>query len=693
MSSQPDTASIHRYQTLVSELQAADYRYYVLDDPILKDREYDALYLELTELEGRFPALVKSDSPSQRISSALRSDLKTVPHVAPMMSLDNTYNADDLQEFERRVKDGLPDGMVFQYCVEPKLDGASVELVYRAGQLVGGTTRGDGKSGEEIVDNLRTIRNLPLSIAYDADLTLRGEVVIYRADFEVINQSRLEQGQEPFANPRNAASGSLRMLDPKEVSKRCLRVLVWQVLEQDFAESHSAALDKAASLGIPTHRSEVLCSSVKEIVAAIDAIDQRRPEYPYETDGAVLKVNHYAAQNILGNTAKFPRWAIAYKFAAERTFTRLLGIDIQVGRTGALTPVALLDPVQLAGTTVSRASLHNEDQIKRLDIRVGDLVGVEKAGEIIPQVVALNLAARPDGALAFSFPTACPTCLSAVSRIENGAVTRCVNPACPAKIKGSLVYFSKRSAMNVDHLGESMVQQLVAQGLVATIDDLYRLTTDQVLSLERVGQKTADNLVSAISDSKAQPLSRLLTGLGIELLGQVAATQLAKEFGDLHSLLAESPATLKERVAHINGFGAKITQSLFDYLQVDANRQLLKELVRLQVSQPEPQPAIMSGGPLEGKSFCVTGVLSKKRDVVQAEIHAAGGEVHDKMKKGTSFLVAGLKVGTSKLKAAEKYGAKVISESELTSLMEAPQPIDQTPQLTEPAEPQQDLFH
>jgi DNA ligase (NAD+) len=382
---------------LVREIRAHDYDYYVLDAPTIDDRTYDALYAELRSLEAADPTLCNADSPTQRVGSDLRTDLRTVPHVAPMMSLDNTYSEADLNDFDRRVRDGLPGDARFRYVVEPKLDGASVEISYREGRLVSGSTRGDGKSGEEIFENLRTIKNLPLTIDYRQPLTLRAEVVIYRRDLEQLNELRASRGEPPFANPRNAAAGSLRMLDPKQVAERRLRVLVWQILERDFAPSHSAALERAAELGLPTHRRHVLAATLEELHAAIAGIASERPDYAYEIDGAVVKVDSFTEQDILGNTAKFPRWAIAYKFGAERATTRVLGISVNVGRTGTLTPVANLEPVQLAGTTVSRASLHNQDHVERLDVRIGDTVSVEKAGEIIPQVVEVLPGLRPEG--------------------------------------------------------------------------------------------------------------------------------------------------------------------------------------------------------------------------------------------------------------------------------------------------------
>lgn len=658
-----------RHARLVREIQAHDYRYYVLDDPLIGDHEYDALYRELVELESAHPELVQPHSPTQRVGAGPRSELTTVTHEVPMMSLDNTYSEQDLTDFDRRVRGGLPAGAKVVYCLEPKLDGASVELIYEEGKFVSGSTRGDGKVGEEITANLRTIRNLPLTIDYAHRLTLRAEVVIFRRDLDTMNELRMARGEAPFANPRNAASGSLRMLDPRIVAERRLRALIWQVVETDFAPSHSGALDRCARLGLPTHEKHVRCSSLSEVHEAIVSIENERSSFPYEIDGAVLKVDDFSMQDVLGSTAKFPRWAIAYKFNAEQAETRLTGITVQVGRTGALTPVAHLEPVQLAGTTVSRASLHNQDHIDRLDVRAGDWVKVEKAGEIIPQVVSVDTAKRPADAQRFILPAACPSCGSEVVRLAGEAATRCPNKSCPAQVEGAIIHFSRRTSMDIDHLGESLVHQLVEHGLVKSVADLYELSETQLLRLERMGEKSAHNVVAAVAASKRQPFSRLLTGLGIDLIGQVAAGQLAQELGSLPALCALSSDEAADRAGEIAGFGPKMIQSLRAFLSDESNQELLGRLAELEVSTPEPREQVASGGPLIGKSFCVTGVLSRKREDVHADIRNAGGAVHDKIKKDTDYLVTGEKVGQSKLSAAKKFGTQVIAEADLGQLL------------------------
>lgn len=659
-----------RHAKLAAEIQSHDYRYYVLDDPAVSDADYDRLYRELRELEAEQPELITPASPTQRVGGAPRGELRTVQHAVPMISLDNTYDEADLRDFVRRVEAGLPSGVTPTYCVEPKLDGGSIEVLYRDGQLALGSTRGDGVSGEEITQNLRTIRTLPLCIDYTGPLTLRAEVVIFRRDLSEINAAREKLGEPVFANPRNAASGSLRMLDPKVVAERRLRAMVWQVIEGSaLAERHSRALDRLAELGLPTHGKHIVCSSVEEILSAITSFDKARKDYPYETDGAVVKVDEFALQGILGSTAKFPRWAIAYKFSAERATTRVLGIEIGVGRTGTLTPVAVLEPVQLAGTVVSRASLHNEQIVGQLDLRIGDLVSIEKAGEIIPQVISVEHDKRSGSEVAFRMPEQCPVCGTQVVRSAEGVAVKCPNLTCPEQVKGRIFHYSRRFAMDVDRLGEALITALVAAGLVHDVADLYELKAEQITELERMGKKSADNVVSSIARSKERTLDRLLTGLGIEHVGQVAARQLAEAVGSLEALLTWSDDDVAEKVAAIAGFGPKMQQSLLAYLHDPAVRRLLERLAAAGVSRPQPVAVAASEGPLSGLSFCVTGVLSKKREDVHAEIRAAGGHVQDKVLKGTSFLVAGDKVGATKLAAAKKVGARVLDEANLGRLI------------------------
>jgi DNA ligase (NAD+) len=663
--------TVERHAELVREIRQHDHRYYVLDDPVISDQEYDALYRELLELERSHPELVTADSPSQRIGAEPRSELVTVEHVVPMMSLDNTYSEADLVDFIRRVRDGLPAGAETTFCVEPKLDGASVELVYQDGRFVHGSTRGDGTHGEDITANLRTVRSLPLSIDHRGPLALRAEAVIFKQDLARVNAERAERGEPPFANPRNAAAGSLRMLDPRVVAARPLRLFVWQVVQgPELARSHAESLERVAALGLPTHGRHRVCRDAQAVLAEIGHIDQERRDLPYETDGAVVKVDSFQQQQLLGSTAKFPRWAIAYKFSAERATTVVRQIVVQVGRTGALTPVAQLDPVQLAGTTVSRASLHNAKVLADLDVRIGDHVTIEKAGEIIPQVVAVEYGARAGNETRFLMPSECPACGTPVERRGEEVAVRCPNPACPAAVQQAIVYFARRFAMDIDGLGEALVEQLVDTGLVRDVADLYDLDLPKLVTLERMGNKSAQNALDSIGASRTRPLARLLTGLGIEHVGPVAAEQLAQAAGSLGTLLGWSREEAETAVAAINGFGPKMVESVLVFLFDTKTRGLLEKLRARGVSTAQPSRLqTTAGGVLAGASFCVTGVLKQPREKVHAQITLAGGQVHDKVKKDTQYLVIGEKVGKSKLETAKKYGTRVISEAELEAMI------------------------
>ena len=667
-----------RHAKLVREIDAHNYRYYVLDDPIVGDAEFDALLRELRELEDKHPKLRTADSPTQRVGGEARTAVVQVKHAVRMMSLDNSYSVEDLAEFHRRVVEGLPEGETPRFCIEPKLDGASVEVVYESGRLVQASTRGDGETGEDITLNVRTIKSLPLKIAHTGKLTIRGEIVIYRRDHDALNAEREAEGLEPFANPRNAAAGAVRMMDPREVAKRPLRVLLYQIVEAaEIAATQNESLEWLEKQGLPTHRRHVVVDW-EGVQSAIAAIDKARKTYPFEIDGAVIKVDSFRHQDMLGMTSKFPKWAMAFKFAAEQAHTKLLDIVVQVGRTGTLTPVAVLDPVELAGTTVSRATLHNAGMVESLDVRVGDMVVIQKAGEVIPQVVGVDLTARHGHPRKFKMPEECPACGTRVVRelrdadkpeLGVEAATRCPNRACPEQVKQRIFYFARRFAMDVDHLGTELVKQLVDKGIVRDVADLYALTAETVASLERMGDKSAQNVVASIQRSRERTLDRLLCGLGIPQIGQVAARQLAEDAGILEQLLAWTPDEAREHIDAIRGFGPKMVESVVAFLQDDEQRALMKKLVALGVGRPQPRAPVAAEGPLKGMTVCVTGVLSKKREDVHADIRAAGGEVHDSVKKNTTYLVAGGKTGKAKLDQAKKYGTKVITETELQELL------------------------
>jgi DNA ligase (NAD+) len=668
-----------RHAQLVREIDAHNYRYYVMDDPIVTDADFDRLLRELRAIEQAHPELATADSPTRRVGGEPRTSAAHVKHASRMLSLDNAYNSDELAEFYRRVADGLPKGETPRFCVEPKLDGASVEAIYEAGRLVQASTRGDGETGEDITQNIRTVRSVPLRVQHTGRLTLRGEVVIYRRDHEALNVEREAQGLDPFANPRNAAAGAVRMLDPREVARRPLRAVFYQLVEgPQLHASHTETLAWLDKQGLPTHRRQQLVGR-EGVQQAIGAIDRGRAEYPFETDGAVIKVDAYRQQDMLGATSKFPKWAIAYKFKAERARTKLRQIVVGVGRTGTLTPVAVLDAVELAGTTVSRASLHNAGMIETLDVRVGDHVFIEKAGEIIPQVVGVDAAARTGQEEPFRMPTRCPSCGTPVVRElrdadkpELGAesATRCPNRECPEQVKQRIFYFARRFAMDIDHLGTALVDQLVERRIVGDVADLYSLTPERIAELERMGDKSAENVYAAIVRSKERTLDRLLCGLGIPQIGQVAARQLAEEAKTLERLLSWSPEQAREHVETIRGFGPKMVDSVVAFLNDRDQRALTRKLVELGVGRPQPLPEVAAQGPLKGMAFCVTGVLSKKREQVHADIRGAGGEVHDSVKKTTTHLVAGEKTGQSKLDQAKKYGVKVVNEAELYAMIQ-----------------------
>jgi DNA ligase (NAD+) len=670
-----------RHAGLVREIDAHNYRYYVLDDPIATDAEFDRLLRELRALEEEHPALRTRDSPTQRVGGEARTQVVQVKHGTRMLSLDNAYAPEELAEFHRRVTEGLPDGETPRFCVEPKLDGAGVEVIFDGGRLALASTRGDGTVGEDITPNVRTIRSVPLSIAHTGKVTLRGEIIIYRRDHDALNVEREAQGLEPFANPRNAAAGAVRMLDPREVARRPLRAVFYQIVEGPrlHATQHES-LEWLEAQGLPTHRRQTVVDW-DEVGGVIEAFDRARESYPFETDGAVIKVDAYRQQDMLGMTSKFPKWAIAFKFKAEQARTRLLAIDVQVGRTGTLTPVAWLEPAVLAGTTVSRATLHNAGMIETLDVRVGDFVFIQKAGEVIPQVVRVDADTRTGKEEKFQMPTVCPSCGTPVVRelrdvakpeLGFGAATRCSNRTCPEQVKQRIFYFARRFAMDVDRLGTVLVDQLVTSGIVEDVADLYSLTPERIATLERMGDKSAQNVFVSIERSKERTLDRLLTGLGIPQIGQVAARQLAEEVGTLERMLAFTPEALREHLDAIHGFGPKMVDSVAAFFGDPEQRALMTKLAALGVGRPQPRAAVATDGPLLGKSVCVTGVLSRKREDVHAAIRAAGGEVHDSVKKTTTYLVAGDKTGKSKLEQAKKYGTEVLTEAGLYAMIEAP---------------------
>lgn len=657
------------YDSLVEEIQGHDHRYYVLDNPIISDVEYDRLYKKLLAIEAEHPDWKRADSPSQRVGGTPREGFTQVTHAHRMFSLDNTYGQEDLKDFHDRIVKAMPSES-FAYVLEPKIDGLSIELTYKGGLFTLGATRGDGKTGEDITLNLRTLRDLPLRLHEKVDVTVRGEVYIAKADLERVNQDRVSQGEDAFKNCRNAAAGSLRLLDPQITAKRPLRLFVYQIVEAEkIVASQWEALSWLKKQSFPVTSEATRVTSFEDAWKRIQEFNTTRSKLSFDTDGMVLKVDSFEQQKRLGFTSKYPRWAIAFKFPPDQAVTQVVSIDVQVGRTGNLTPVANLTPVNLAGTTVARASLHNEDYIKEMDIRVGDFVTIEKAGEIIPQVVNVDKTRRPEKTEAFEMPKVCPVCKSPAVRTTGEAATRCTNSACRGRLKEAIEFYATRRAMDVDRLGPALIDQLVDKNKVNDIADIYSITKKDLLELERMADKSAENVLSAIEGSKKdRTLSRLLMGLGIPLVGEIAAQTIAGHFKTMAKMLALTPQKLKEELSNIHRIGPKIAESVAKSFADPFFVKVIEKLKKAGVDPIEPEQEVRTG-PLSGMSFCVTGTLTRKRDQIQRDVEAAGGKWNTSVTKGTTYLVAGDKVGKSKTDAAEKAGTKVIDEDTLYQMI------------------------
>jgi DNA ligase (NAD+) len=672
-----------RHAQLVAEIRRHDRAYYALAQPVISDNEYDRLYHELLDLEKQFPDLATPDSPSRRVGGEPLKEFKTVRHVVPMMSLENTYSQEEVRDFVKRVQKLLPDEKL-EWVVEPKVDGVAVSLRYENGVFTTGATRGDGTTGDDITANLKTIRSVPLKIGRDGVspspiniLEVRGEIFLPRAGFEKLNAERKSAGEEMFANPRNAAAGSLKQLDPKIVAKRPLDTILYGIGQiasgtgfQAVIKTQAGLLDYLQSLGFKTPERTWFCRSEDDLLAAIAELDKVRKKFPYETDGAVIKLNSFEQQRRVGATAKAPRWAIAYKYAPEQAETKLKAITIQVGRTGALTPVAELEPVFLAGSTISRATLHNEDYIREKDIRIGDTVVIEKAGEVIPAVVSVVLKKRIGSGKSFHFPKTCPECGSKVAKEiggdeEEGSIWRCVNPDCPAQVRGRLEHWCARGAMDIEGGGEVLVAQLVKNGLVHDVADLYSLKLEPVAALERMGEKSAKNFIDALAASKSCDLWRLLFGLGILHVGAGVAKSLARHFPTLDDIFAANA----EQLTEADDIGEVIAQSLGQWHGESRNQKLIERLraAGLNFKSELYQPAAKAG-PLAGKTFVLTGTLpTLTREEATAKIEAAGGKVSGSVSKKTDYVLAGEEAG-SKLDKAQKLGVKIISEAEFLKM-------------------------
>jgi DNA ligase (NAD+) len=646
-------------------IEDANRAYYQEAQPFISDLEFDQALKELHKIESEFDLDVQG-SPSQRVGEQPSSEFTNVEHPQPMLSLDNTYNEDELRDFDRRVRDILGD-IEYTYAVEMKFDGASIRLRYENGSFALGATRGDGTTGDEITQNLKTISDIPLKVDTEIELLeIRGEAYMEKEAFVRLNEYRDEQGLQPFANPRNSTAGSLKMQDPREVARRPIRFFAFDLLLEDQTEypTQKSKMDLLRDLGFPVSKNFKVCQSIDEIFAVIDEWDELRHQLPYEIDGVVIKVNEDRYRDELGYTSKAPRWAIAYKFEAEQASTLLESITLQVGRLGKITPVAELKAVQLAGTTVKRASLHNEDEILRKDIRPGDTVVIEKAGEIIPQVLSVVNPDREDRPPSFSMPENCPACNEKLEKLDDEVAWRCINPQCPPQVRERIKHFASRDAMDIDGLGEAIVEQLIDADLITTYADLYKLDKEDLIPLERMAEKSAKNLVQAIQNSKQQPLERLIYAIGIRFVGKTVAKDLASNFKSMDALMNAS----EEAMTQVDSIGPKIAESVKLFFNHEKNIQLIEQLRKAGLNFEMSESDVVSSV-LENKKFVLTGSLpSLTRKEATELIEKHGGKTSSSVSSNTDFLLAGESAG-SKLNKAQKLGIPVIDEEKFMDMI------------------------
>ncbi|HZR67262.1 MAG TPA: NAD-dependent DNA ligase LigA [Terriglobales bacterium] len=683
----PTKSRVHgEIESLRDQIRHHEYRYYVLDDPEITDAEFDRLMNELKKLEASHPELVTPDSPTQRVGGKPREGFVKVPHSVPMLSLDNAYSEDELRNWERRVHE-LAGRNDIEYVCELKLDGMSLALRYENGKLVRGITRGDGSTGEDVTANVRTVRSIPLSISAEklkkagiaADFEVRGEMLMPIASFKKMNEDREKHGLSLFANPRNATAGTVRQLEPSITAQRRLDYFAYMLLSQsknDFGgagvparastifSQHWQTLNSLDNAGFKVNPRRALATNFAEILDFIKQWEEKRESLPYEIDGVVIKVNSTTLQNELGFTGKAPRWAIAYKYAARSGVTQIENIHVQVGRTGKLTPVAELKPVPIGGTTVSRATLHNMDEIERLGVKIGDWVEVERGGDVIPKVTrVIDDKDHPRGHKSFHMPEKCPVCGGHVVRAEGEADHRCVNQKCPAKLRETILHFASRGVMNIDGMGDALVNQLTERGIVKDIADLYKLTKEKLLSLERMGDKSAENVLREIDNSKKLPLERVIYGLGIRFVGERTAQFLAEHFGDMSAL---EKAT-EEELQQVEEVGPRIAKSIVEFFAEPKNRELVEELRAAGLTFKGKKRE--RGTRLAGKTFVLTGTLANyTRDEAKKMIEDAGGKVAGSVSKKTDYVVAGSDAG-SKLEKARELGVQVLDEEGMEELV------------------------
>lgn len=654
-------------ERLRNEIRRHDYLYYVLNQPEITDQQYDKFFTELKSLERENPELITPDSPTQRVSERPLEGFETIRHTIPMLSIDNTYSPEELRAFDERVAKGL-ERRDYDYVVELKIDGVASSLRYEHGLLVTGATRGDGRVGDDVTANIRTIKAIPLRLTGDAPdvLEVRGEVYIPTKAFVALNKQREKEGEALFANPRNATAGSLKLLDSRITAKRNLAFFAYATgdISQPLGKDHYETLQAFKKLGLSVNPNIKKAKNIDEVIEICNSWDKKREQLEYQIDGMVVKVNDLQQREILGYTGRSPRWCISYKFAAEQAETVVESIDVQVGKGGTLTPVANLAPVFLAGTTVKRASLHNFDQMKRLDVREGDTVVIEKAGEIIPQIVEVKKERRPKGTTPFKPPKKCPNCGGDVKKDAEGVFLRCVNPHCLGQLKERVRYFAGRGQMDIENLGEALIDQLVDTGLVKNFADIYKLTKEDLVELERMADKSAQNVVDSIEASKTRPLWRLVAGLGIRHIGGQTAQVLAEHFGSLDAIMDAS----QEELDAIEQVGEKVAESVYEFFRNDRNIAVIKELISAGVKPELPKKARASGK-LAGKTIVVTGTLENlSRQQAEQAIRDAGGKATSSVSKKTDFVLAGEEPG-SKLDKAQKLGVKVISEKEFLDMI------------------------